>query len=77
MLFEIGVLVAEPATFGRSTRGIGLGIKPQQHFAATKGGQRQELAFVGQQSEIWRGIAGFQHGVPHLKAIVAAGRMKI
>jgi hypothetical protein len=32
---------------------------------------------VGQQSEIWRGIAGFQHGVPHLKAIVAAGRMKI
>jgi hypothetical protein len=34
LTFEIAVVVAEPATFDRSARGVGLGVKPQQHFAA-------------------------------------------
>ena len=46
VFLEIGVLVTEPATFGRSTRGVGLGIEPQQDFVATKCGQRKRLAFV-------------------------------
>ncbi len=37
VLFEIGIEVTEPATFGRSTRGIGFGVEPKQNFAATQG----------------------------------------
>jgi len=34
ILLEIGMVVAEPATFDRSARGIGLGVEPEQHLAA-------------------------------------------
>ncbi len=37
--------VAEPATLGRSTRGVRLGIKPQQHAAAPE--RRQCHRFTG------------------------------
>jgi hypothetical protein len=60
-------LVTEPATFGGSTRGVGSGIEPEQNFVATKSGQRKRLTFVGQDREIRRGIANFQHRVPPLQ----------
>ena len=34
VLIESGFLIAEPATFDRSARGIGLGVEPEQNFLA-------------------------------------------
>lgn len=34
VLIEIGFLIAEPATFDRSARRIGLGVEPQQDLLA-------------------------------------------
>lgn len=45
-------LVAEPATFSRSARGIGFWIKPQQDFFAVKTGEREVFAFMRLYREI-------------------------
>lgn len=36
VLLEIVLLVAEPAAFGGSARGVGLGIEPEQHLLPTQ-----------------------------------------
>jgi hypothetical protein len=35
-LFEIAILVAEPATFASSARGVRFWVKPQQNFVTTQ-----------------------------------------
>lgn len=45
-------LVAEPATFRRSTGSVGLGIKPQDDLFAAETGEREVFAFVRLYGEI-------------------------
>ena len=46
-------LVAEPATFCRSTRGVGLWIEPQQHFFPAEICEREVFPFVCLYGELW------------------------
>ena len=71
---EIGILVTEPATFGRSTGRVSFGIEPKQHFVPAKGGQRKRLPFVGQQGEIRRLVPDLQHACCLLENPVLVGR---
>jgi len=57
MLFEIGILVAEPAAFDRSARGVGLGIEPEQYFMTAKRREAHRLSVVALHGEIRRLIS--------------------
>jgi hypothetical protein len=50
---EFADLIAEPATFRCSSRCVGFGIKPQQHFLACEAGERKCVAFMGEYGELW------------------------
>ena len=54
VFFEIGIIVAEPATFNRSSRRIGLGIEPQQNFTAAQRRQCHRRAVMRCRREVWR-----------------------
>ena len=43
---ELGLAIAEPATFGRSTRGIRLGIEPKEDFPAPIIGEPNRLSVM-------------------------------
>jgi hypothetical protein len=59
---EIGLLIAEPATFNRSTRGIGFRVEPEQHLLAAQVRQRQGRALVRLHSEVRGGVSDLEHG---------------
>jgi hypothetical protein len=50
-------LVAEPAAFRRSARGVGFGVKPEEHFLPSQTRESQGVAFVRRAGEIWSWVA--------------------
>jgi len=60
LLVEVGLLIAEPATFHRSARSVCLGIEPKQNFLSLQIFQRKSLTLVRQKAEIWSDIAWFE-----------------
>lgn len=58
---ELVLLIAEPATFNRSTRGISLWVEPQQHFAPAQAGQRERVTFVGGHREVRSRVTNVEH----------------
>jgi hypothetical protein len=58
---EISDLVAEPATFDRSTRGVGLRVEPQQDLVTAQAGQGQRLVFVRLHREVRCLVADLEH----------------
>jgi len=54
-------LVAEPATFGRSSRGVGLGIEPQDDVFSLVVGQSNGIAGVVLHFERGSGLSYFDH----------------
>lgn len=62
LVFIVVVLmVAEPATFDRSSRCIGRGIKPQQHLASAQICERYRSAVMRRQRKIGRHISDLDH----------------
>jgi hypothetical protein len=61
-IFVVVVLmVAEPATFCRSARGVSRRIEPQQHFASAQSGKRNRLAIMRRQRKFGSLISCFDH----------------
>ena len=65
---DLGVLrlvffdeVPEPGTFSRSTRCVGLRIKPEHHFLTPEIAELRAVASVIHDVEVGGGIAGFEH----------------
>ena len=57
----VGLEVAEPATFRRSARRVGLRVEPQHDLLALQLGQRDRLSRVIATGEVWRFVAGLEH----------------
>jgi len=67
------VEVTEPAPFGRSSAGVGFGIKPQHHLLATEICQVHSGAIVGCGGKVWCLGANCEHLRPpqeHAKTIL-------
>jgi len=52
ILFEVGNLIAEPATLDRSAGGIGLRIEPENDLAAAQFRERDPLALMRGEREV-------------------------
>lgn len=62
MLLEVAGSITEPVALDRSTRGVGLGIEPQQHVRTREVRQPDAGAVVGGEVEL-RGEGAFgEHG---------------
>lgn len=61
VLVVVALMVAEPATFNRSSRCVCGWVKPQQHFAAPQIGEGYRSAVVRWQGEIGRLISSVNH----------------
>jgi hypothetical protein len=57
----VGLEVAEPATFGRSARGVGLRIEPEDDLLPLQLGQRDRLPRVIAAGELRGFVAGLEH----------------
>lgn len=57
----VGLMVAEPAAFGGSARGVGRRIKPEQNFSSAQVRQAHFRAVVRGGREIGSGIANLHH----------------
>ena len=57
----VGFQVAEPATLGRSARGVGLGIEPEHDRLALEVGQLHGVAGVVAAHEVGRLVAWVEH----------------
>ena len=57
----VGLEVAEPATFGRSARVVGLRVEPQDDLLPFQLGQRDRLSGVIAAHELGRSVARFEH----------------
>jgi hypothetical protein len=62
------LMVAEPATLGRSARGVGRRVKPQQHLPTPQIAQCYGPAVVRRQSKIRSPITRLEHLCPLVRA---------
>jgi len=60
---EVAILIAEPATLGRSAGSVSLGIKPQQNFLPAQTGKRKRLTLMGLQGEVRCRVSDLEHRI--------------
>ena len=78
LVFVVVVLmIAEPATFGRSARGVGGRIKPQQHFSSAQVRERNRAAVVRRQRKVGSPISCLDHCVTPPQFSIARSRASI
>lgn len=61
IVVEVALLVAEPATFDGSARGVGLGKEPDQNFTSAQTRKRKRSSLVRHHGEIRSLVANFNH----------------
>ena len=73
----VTLMVAEPATFGRSSRSIGGRIEPQQHLSSAESRQRNRAAIVRRQRKIGCPVSCLNHRVTPPQFSIARSRASI
>ena len=63
--------IAEPATLQRSSRGVGLWIKPQHHDLAAQVAELHQIALIVERLEVGGLIAGCQHSDHYCDELMA------
>jgi hypothetical protein len=58
---EVRLLIAEPATFGRSAGGVGPGVEPEQNLVSAQRCERHGGRVMRRKNEVRRRISNFHH----------------